>query len=79
MADASSDDKEVLVMSHKLIFQKGRYIIVNADADMVELVDTPDLGSGARAYRFESCYPHNKREVSFVYFSFIMREEGSWV
>ena len=25
---------------------------------MVELADTPDLGSGARACRFKSCYPH---------------------
>lgn len=27
-------------------------------ADMVELADTPDLGSGGRPCRFESCYPH---------------------
>ena len=25
---------------------------------MVELADTPDLGSGARACRFKSCHPH---------------------
>ena len=30
---------------------------------MVELVDTPDLGSGARACRFESCYPHDPPEA----------------
>lgn len=27
-------------------------------ADMEELEDSPDLGSGAKACRFESCYPH---------------------
>ena len=27
-------------------------------ADVVELADTPDLGSGARACRFKSCHPH---------------------
>ena len=27
-------------------------------ADMVELADTPDLGSGAKACRFKSCYPY---------------------
>ncbi len=27
------------------------------EADMVELADTPDLGSGAQACRFKSCYP----------------------
>ena len=27
-------------------------------ADMVELADTLDLGSSARACRFKSCYPH---------------------
>ena len=42
-----------------LIFRRGRTIIVNA-ADMVELVDTPDLGSGAQACRFKSCCPHKK-------------------
>ena len=26
---------------------------------MVELADTPDLGSGGRPCRFESCYPHD--------------------
>ena len=25
---------------------------------MVELADTPDLGSGAKACRFKSCYPY---------------------
>ena len=27
---------------------------------MVELADTPDLGSGGRPCRFKSCYPHDK-------------------
>ena len=27
-------------------------------AGMVELADTPDLGSGAKACRFKSCYPY---------------------
>ncbi len=31
----------------------------DACADMVELADTPDLGSGGRPCRFESCYPHD--------------------
>ncbi len=37
---------------------------------MVELADTPDLGSGARACRFKSCYPHiviGERELSYYY------------
>ena len=32
--------------------------MLKIQADMVELADTPDLGSGARACRFKSCYPH---------------------
>ena len=27
-------------------------------ADMAELADAPDLGSGGRPCRFDSCYPH---------------------
>ena len=30
-------------------------------ADMAELADAPDLGSGGRPCRFESCYPQKKR------------------
>ena len=30
-------------------------------ADVVELVDSLDLGSNARACRFESCHPHQKK------------------
>ena len=33
---------------------------------MVELADTPDLGSGARACRFKSCHPHFKRILRFL-------------
>ena len=33
-------------------------------ADVVELVDSLDLGSNARACRFESCHPHQKEEGS---------------
>ena len=28
-------------------------------ADMAELADAPDLGSGGRPCRFKSCYPHS--------------------
>ena len=34
-------------------------------AGMVELADTQDLGSCGRPCRFKSCYPHQKRAVSF--------------
>ena len=30
-------------------------------ADMAELADAPDLGSGGRPCRFKSCYPHKIR------------------
>ena len=29
-------------------------------ADVVELVDSLDLGSNAQACRFESCHPHHQ-------------------
>ena len=32
---------------------------------MVELVDTLDLGSNERSYRFESCYPHHETGYPF--------------
>ena len=31
------------------------------DADMAELADAPDLGSGGQPCRFKSCYPHKIR------------------
>ena len=34
--------------------------VVKTNADMVELADTPDLGSGPRGCRFKSCYPQNE-------------------
>ena len=40
------------------IFRRGR---ISLYADVVELVDSLDLGSNARACRFESCCPHQKR------------------
>ena len=43
-------------MSHLMGRIKLRLIFIRF-ADMVELADTPDLGSGARACRFKSCYP----------------------
>ena len=40
---------------------------LTVDADMVELADTPDLGSGAKACRFKSCYPHShKFDTNFL-------------
>ncbi len=33
-------------------------------ADMAELADAPDLGSGGRPCRFKSCYPHQVYHVS---------------
>ncbi len=35
-------------------------------ADMVELADTPDLGSGARACRFKSCQAHEARKRQYI-------------
>ena len=37
---------------------KPRDKIASQYADVVELVDSLDLGSNARACRFESCHPH---------------------
>lgn len=41
---------------------------------MVELADTPDLGSGSQECRFKSCYPHERGliyfGVSLIYQSF---------
>ncbi len=31
-------------------------------ADMAELADAPDLGSGGRPCRFKSCYPQEKQK-----------------
>ena len=34
-------------------------------ADMAELADAPDLGSGGRPCRFDSCYPHKWAVIPF--------------
>ena len=44
-------------MVNYLLHSPGKY------ADVVELVDSLDLGSNAQACRFESCHPHQKREA----------------
>ncbi len=36
------------------------------DADMAELADAPDLGSGGRPCRFKSCYPHKIRNLEVL-------------
>ena len=36
------------------------HVKMTPHADVVELVDSLDLGSNARACRFESCHPHQK-------------------
>ena len=38
---------------------------------MVELADTPDLGSGGQPCRFKSCYPHQKRSTGKASASFL--------
>ena len=45
-------------------------------ADVVELADTPDLGSGARACRFKSCHPHKKASF-WVLFLFLSLDKTS--
>ena len=35
-------------------------------ADMAELADAPDLGSGGRPCRFKSCYPHEKKTIGII-------------
>ena len=46
-------------------------IIVKICADVVELADTQDLGSCARACRFKSCHPHHKRIKRTIGFVFL--------
>ena len=43
-------------MVNYLLHSPGKY------ADVVELVDSLDLGSNAQACRFESCHPHQKKD-----------------
>ena len=37
------------------------YAIITKHAGMMELADMQDLGSCARACRFDPCYPHHHR------------------
>ena len=34
-------------------------------ADMAELADAPDLGSSSKECRFNSCYPHQRKNCAF--------------
>ena len=34
---------------------------------MAELADAPDLGSGGKLCRFESCYPHHPRKTKKIF------------
>ena len=49
---------------------------MEAIAGVVELVDSLDLGSNAKACRFESCRPHQKREALWG-LSFLVRMTDS--
>ena len=40
-------------------------------ADMAELADAPDLGSGPRGCRFKSCYPQLKNLYLTTLFEFV--------
>lgn len=42
------------------------------DADMAELADAPDLGSGGRPCRFKSCYPQSKDALNGRSFYFVL-------
>lgn len=37
-------------------------------ADMAELADAPDLGSGGKPCRFDPCYPHQKGKLKLAFF-----------
>ena len=39
------------------------FSILIITADMAELADAPDLGSGGQPCRFDSCYPHDTGEI----------------
>ena len=45
-------------------------------ADMAELVDAPDLGSGGRPWGFESLYPHQTKQAERFVFLFAEKPEG---
>lgn len=42
-----------------IAFYKFRCYNIKANADVVKLADTLDLGSSASACRFDSCHPHH--------------------
>ena len=42
------------------------------DADMAELADAPDLGSGGRPCRFKSCYPQGKERLKRAFFFYVL-------
>ena len=46
-------------------------------ADVVELVDSLDLGSNARACRFESCHPHQQERLQASLFSLVRMTKDS--
>ena len=48
----------------------GSSMLPGKPAGMAELADAPDLGSGGRPCRFESCYPHAKSTDFSVLFEF---------
>ncbi len=48
------------------------YSSVRRNADMAELADAPDLGSGGRPCRFKSCYPHGGVLIDSALFSFVL-------
>ncbi len=52
--------KKKMKWQKKLAFCRELRYNQLCDADMAELADAPDLGSGGRPCRFESCYPHVK-------------------
>ena len=43
----------------------GNHGKIAPNADVVELVDSLDLGSNAQACRFESCHPHQNKTACF--------------
>ena len=56
-------------MSHYYMTESEKVLViflfqyVFRQADMAELADAPDLGSGGRPCRFKSCYPQTKEAV----------------
>ena len=61
-------------MNEALFVDKKESVLYNSkvvlNADMAELADAPDLGSGGRPCRFKSCYPHFKKDGIYRLFLF---------